>query len=158
MGDPGAPEWRTGITRSFERGAQSLRQPYVRVVLRRIVLAVPLLFIVSALSFVLVSVTPGDAATEILGVQASPETIAELRHALGLDLPLHEQYWNWLTDAATGDLGTSLYSGEPVAHTIRSRLPVTLSLVVSALLLTLIVGVGLGLFSAVRGGVAGSFC
>ena len=60
-------------------------------------------------------------------------------------------------DAATGDLGTSLYSGEPVAHTIRSRLPVTLSLVVSALLLTLIVGVGLGLFSAVRGGIAARF-
>ena len=106
---------RTGITRFLERGAQSLRQPYIRVVLRRIILAVPLLFIVSALSFVLVSVTPGDAATEILGVQASPETYRWLRHELGLDLPLHEQYWNWLRDASTGDLGTSLFSGEPVA-------------------------------------------
>src|SRR5690349_1117158 len=64
----------------------------IRVVGRRLLMAVPLLFIVSALSFVLVSVTPGDAARQILGAEGSPEEYTRLRRALGLDLPLYKQY------------------------------------------------------------------
>lgn len=110
---------------------------------------------VSLLTFVLVSVTPGDAAREILGVQAPPEAYAKLRAALGLDLPLQEQYWNWLSHAATGDFGSSLFTQEPVLRIVLERLPVTLSLMLGALLVSLIAGIGVGVLSAVRGGMVG---
>jgi len=118
-------------------------------------MAVPLLFIVSALSFVLVSLTPGDAARAILGLNAPAGAYERLRHALGLDRPLWEQYWEWLRNALHGDLGNSLVTSEPVTHAIDARLPVTLSLIIGALVVTLVLGVGIGVFSAVRGGVAG---
>jgi peptide/nickel transport system permease protein len=111
--------------------------------------------IVSALSFVLASLTPGDPAHEILGVNATPGEYASLRHALGLDLPVYERYWRWLDHALHGDFGVSLFSGESVTHAIDVRLPTTLSLMVGALLVGLVVGVAIGVFSAVRGGVAG---
>jgi peptide/nickel transport system permease protein len=118
---------------------------------------VPLVFVVTALSFVLVSLTPGDAARQILGTQATPAAIVDLRHALGLDKPLQEQYWHWVQRAAHGDFGTSLYTDEGVTHAINARLPVTLCLVLGALLVTVAVGVAMGIFSAVRGGVLGRF-
>jgi peptide/nickel transport system permease protein len=118
-------------------------------------MAVPLLFMVSALSFFLVSLTPGNAADQILGTTATPQEYAALRRALGLDLPLYDQYWQWLRHAVMGDLGSSIFSGQPVTQAIGQRLPVTLSLLLGALVVTVVVGVGLGLFSALRGGVMG---
>jgi peptide/nickel transport system permease protein len=115
------------------------------------------MFVVSVLSFVLVSLTPGDAAREILGADATPEAYRSLRHALGLDQPLWEQYWTWLGHAVHGDLGVSLFTGEPVTQAIGERLPVTLWLISGALLVMLVVGVTLGVFSAVRGGTLGRF-
>src|ERR1051325_1956073 len=115
----------------------------VRVISRRVLLAVPLFFVVTALSFVLVSLTPGNAAQQILGIYAPRDEYDKLRHSLGLDLPLYEQYWRWLTHALRGDLGSSLFTSEPVTHAIDARLPVTLSLIVGALLLTVLLGVGL---------------
>jgi peptide/nickel transport system permease protein len=131
--------------------------PLVRVVVRRLLLAAPLLFVVSALSFVLVSLTPGDAAREILGPTASPEEYAQLRQSLGLDQPIYEQYWHWLQHALAGDLGTSLLTGEEVTQAINVRLPTTLSLIVLSLLVIAVAGVSLGVLSAVRGGPVGRF-
>lgn len=145
---------RAGLTLA-ERAVAVTRLPLLRAVVRRLLFAVPLLFVVSALSFVLVSLTPGDAAREILGPTASPAEYAELRQALGLDQPVYEQYWLWLQHAVTGDLGTSLLTGERVTSAIDARLPTTLSLIVGSLLVVTLVGVGLGILSAVRGGVAG---
>lgn len=128
------------------------RFPVLRVIVRRFLVAVPLLFIVSFLSFLLVSLTPGDAAEQILGVNKTPETYAQLRRAMGLDEPLYAQYWHWLDRALHGDLGVAILSGEEVAHAIGVRLPVTLSLILGSLLITLVVGVSLGVIAAVRGG------
>lgn len=132
-----------------------LRRPLVRVAARRLVMSVPLLLGISMLSFALVSLTPGDAARQILGTDAPPETYERLRHALGLDLPLYEQYWRWLTHVVSGDLGSSLFTGGSVTGAIGARLPVTLCLMFGALVVSLVVGLGLGVFSAVRGGVLG---
>jgi peptide/nickel transport system permease protein len=129
------------------------RHPVTRVVLRRLALAVPLLLAVSALSFVLVSFTPGDAAHEILGTNAPEESYQKLRVELGLNQPVYEQYWHWLDNALHGNLGTSLFSGEQVTTLIRQRMPVTLSLITVSLLVILLVGVSFGLLSAVRGGI-----
>jgi peptide/nickel transport system permease protein len=127
----------------------------LRVVGRRLLVSVPLLFVVSSLTFVLVSLTPGDAAHQILGSQAPPEAYQKLRHALGLDLPLYEQYWRWLKNVFEGDLGASLFTEERVTHAINGRLPVTLSLIVGAILVSVTVGILLGVLSALRGGVIG---
>jgi len=118
-------------------------------------MAVPLLFVVSALTFVLVSLTPGNAAEEILGTSASPAEYAALNRALGLNLPIYEQYWNWLRHALTGNLGQSIFTAQPVTQAIGQRLPVTLSLLVGALIVSVVIGIGLGVFSALRGGAVG---
>src|ERR1700754_3109885 len=88
------------------------RSPVAQVVAKRLFFGLLLLFLVSVLSFVLVSLTPGDAAQAILGPYAPPETYARLRQSLGLDLPLYEQYWRWLTNALHGDFGRSLITSE----------------------------------------------
>jgi peptide/nickel transport system permease protein len=132
-----------------------VRNPVLRVIARRCVMTVPLLFVVSALTFVLVSLTPGNAAEEILGTSATPGEYAALDRALGLNLPLYEQYWNWLRHALTGNLGQSVFTSQPVTQEIGQRLPVTLSLLVGALVVSAVVGIGLGVFSAVRGGAVG---
>jgi peptide/nickel transport system permease protein len=119
------------------------------------VTTVALLFVVTALSFVLVSLTPGDPARAILGVNAPRETYERLYHELGLDQSLPVQYANWVSAAVGGDLGDSLFSNEPVTEAISKRLPATLSLVIGSLLVSMLVGVSLGVFSAVRGGVLG---
>jgi peptide/nickel transport system permease protein len=135
--------------------ARLVRNPVLRVVLRRCVMAVPLLFVVSALTFVLVSLTPGNAAEEILGTSATPAAYAALNRALGLNLPLYDQYWDWLRHALTGNLGQSVFTSQPVTQEIGQRLPVTVSLLVGALVVSAVAGIGLGAFSALRGGVTG---
>jgi peptide/nickel transport system permease protein len=153
------PTVRSGANRPRTPLSQLLfapfRLPVVSVVLRRLVLAIPLLFVVSALSFILVSAAPGDATAQILGVDAPQEAYDKLRSELGLDQPLYQQYGHWVSNALHGDLGTSLFSGQDVTKMITDRLPVTLSLVICALLIISIVGVGLGVLSAVHGGVTG---
>jgi peptide/nickel transport system permease protein len=135
--------------------SHGLENPVLRLLARRILFAVPQLVIVSGLSFTLISLTPGNAAQTILGLNATPTAEAALRQQLGLNLPLWHQYWNWLSKAVTGNFGVSPFTGQPVSQVIGQRLPVTLSLVVGALLVSLIVGVAVGMVSALRGGLIG---
>jgi peptide/nickel transport system permease protein len=132
-----------------------LRKPPLRVAGRRLLTSIPLLFVVSAISFLLVSLTPGNAAEDILGVTGTLQEYAKLRQSFGLNLPLYDQYWRWLKKALHGDLGRSLLTSQSVTQMIDVRLPVTLWLIVGALALTAIVGVPLGALSATRGGVVG---
>ncbi|HEX2314884.1 MAG TPA: ABC transporter permease [Thermomonospora sp.] len=122
---------------------------------RRLLTAIPLLLGVSLLSFVLTSFAPGDAARTILGPNAAPESYAQLRHAMGLDLPLWEQYWRWLRAALGGDLGASAFNGQAVTAAIGQRFPVTASLMAGSLLISVLAGVSLGVVSALRGGFMG---
>lgn len=149
-GQVGRDQLRHAVTaRQF---ARRVRQSLLWVVGRRLVLSIPLLFIVSALSFVLLSLTPGNIAVEILGPFATPNQIAVVTHALGLKDPVYEQYWLWLKNAAHGSLGVSQLSGQPVSSLINERIGVTMSLVVGSLLMTLVIGVPLGVIGALRGG------
>ncbi len=127
----------------------------VRFVARQLVSAAVLLVVVSALSFVLIALTPGDAARAIVGNEAPPSVYERVRHELGLDQSIVVQYGDWLGHAVQGDLGKSLFTGQTVTEAIEARLPVSMSLIVGALLLSLIVGVAVGVFSAVAGGAAG---
>jgi peptide/nickel transport system permease protein len=111
-------------------------------------MAIPLLLVVSATAFLIQSLIPGDIASVIGGIDATPEEVVEIRKKLGLDQPVILQYLNWLLSAVQGDLGTSLANGEPVASVLATRLPVTISLVGLATLTSLTVGVLLGLLSS----------
>jgi peptide/nickel transport system permease protein len=126
-----------------------------RLIIRRLLLAIPLLFVVSFLSFALVAVAPGDPAADILGMDATKAQYAALDRQLGFDQPVPVQYWHWLVQALHGNLGTSYAYSEPVLNIVNSGLGVTLSLVIGATLLTAVLGVGLGTLSAIRGGAAG---
>jgi peptide/nickel transport system permease protein len=126
-----------------------------RVIAHRVLIAIPVLLFVSILTFVLVSFLPGDAARAILGREATPEQVAQLRAQLGLNQPLLQQYWHWLSDLAHGSLGNSLASGESVTQILNVRLPVTLVLVISTTVVSAVIGTTLGFVSAVRGGPLG---
>ncbi|MGC5561986.1 ABC transporter permease [Streptomyces sp. FR-108] len=125
------------------------------LILRRLLLAIPLLFIVSVLTFVLTNLGPGDPAATILGSSATPQSVAALNHQLGLDRSVPMQYWNWLHAALSGDLGTSVVTSQSVGEAISQRLGATLSLVMLSTLVAVVIGVGLGLVSALRGGILG---
>ncbi|MUZ71726.1 ABC transporter permease subunit [Agrobacterium vitis] len=105
---------------------------------------------VSILIFVLMDVLPGDPAAVMLGTSASPDTLAALRHELGLDQPLAIRYLHWLAGALTGDLGQSYTYGVPVAGLIGERLTVTLPLAVMAILLSMAIAIPMGVASASR--------
>jgi len=119
-------------------------------VLRRLAFACVTLFAVLTLVFVLVRIVPGDPAQLILGDQASREAIEALRHRLGLDLPIGEQYLVFLAGALRGDWGVSLVSGQPVIGEVMKVLPWTIQLTVLSLVLGIAIGVPAGVYAAVR--------
>jgi peptide/nickel transport system permease protein len=119
---------------------------------KRLLYSLPLIFIVSTLSFVLQSLVHGDIARTILGIRGTPEQYRSLRESLGLDEAAPVRYWHWLQGALHGDLGTSLFTQQSVAGLLNSRLPVTLSLVVGATLASAVIGIALGVASALRPG------
>ncbi|GAA1001805.1 ABC transporter permease [Subtercola frigoramans] len=123
------------------------------IILRRLLLSIPLLFVASIITFVLQAFVPGDPARTLLGLNATPEQYQALRESLHLNEPILTQYWLYLSDALRGQFGTSIFTGEPVVDTIGQRLPVTLSLIVAATLVATIIGVLFGVFSATRGPV-----
>ncbi len=129
----------------------------LRLVVRRLLASTPLLFLTSALTFVLVSLVPGDPARTIAGQHSTVEQYRLIRGRLGLDQPLPVQYWHWLTQVFHGDLGSSLFSGEAVTSILRDRQPVSLSLILASTVVSGLAGVALGLLSAHRGGVLMKF-
>lgn len=123
------------------------------LIVRRLVVMIPLLVVVSFAVFSLMHIAPGDAATRLAGGEgASPQRIEEIRDELGLDDPLLVQYGRWFAGAATLDLGTSLYTDRPVMGEIRRALPVTLSLSLGALAFAVPAALLLGLLGLRPGG------
>ncbi len=119
------------------------------------VMSIVLFVVISALLFVLVSLTPGDAARVIVGPNASMERYEAVRAQLGLDLPLWQQYWNWLVALVHGDLGTSVVSGVPVAQVLADRIEATMSLIVVTFVVASFLGILLGVIGASRPGLVG---
>lgn len=125
-----------------------------RVIARRLAISVPILLVVATLSFALVHLLPGDPGRVVLGNSATAEQVRAVNQQLGYDRPLVEQYTSWLGDAVQGDLGTSIINGRAVSDDLNSRIPVTLSLAIGATLLSAVLGIALGMISAIRGGWA----
>ena len=109
------------------------------------------LFAVTAFTFLLTSLLPGDPAVTILGVNGvTPESLAAVHKDLGLDKPLLSRYAGWLGDVLHGDLGTSYSLGRTVASQITSHLPATLEIIGLAMFIALVVAVPLGVFTAYK--------
>ncbi|MFS8569920.1 MAG: ABC transporter permease [Thermaerobacter sp.] len=118
--------------------------------IRRLLLAIPILLLVSIMSFLLIHLIPGDPALVILGPEAPPDAVEAMRRRLGLDRPLPVQYAAWLGNVLRGDLGNSLVNNMPVTKILMDRLPATVHLTVGAFLVAVLVAVPVGVVSAVR--------
>jgi peptide/nickel transport system permease protein len=123
-----------------------------RYIVRRLLWGVALLFIVSALTFVLFDLLPsGDPAKLRAGRTATPQAIAHIRHELGLDQPIYTQFFDYMKGVVLHfDLGYSYYSHASVKSLIAERLPATISLAAGAIVIWLLVGLSVGIVSAVR--------
>jgi peptide/nickel transport system permease protein len=117
---------------------------------RRIVQMLPVLFGISLITFYMIHLIPGDPARNMLGPRATPERVAELRQALGLDEPLPTQYVTFLSGIVRGDFGRSLYYRQAVGPLVLERLPATVFLVAFAAFLALLLAIPLGIVAAVR--------
>ena len=119
---------------------------------RRLLLTVPVLLGVATLVFSLIHLVPGDPVQSMLGEAASPQEVADLRARLGLDRPLYAQYGTFLAGLTRGDLGTSLRTNQPVAATIRERIPATFQLAFAAMAVAVALAIPLGIVAAVYAG------
>lgn len=124
----------------------------LKYVLRRTAAAIPVLLLVSLMSFAVIWLVPGDPAAAFLDSSASPEQVARLRHELGLDQPLPVQMLEWYGRVLSGNLGESILLRRSVGAALLERLPVTLSLAGLALILAVVFGIAAGILAAIRRG------
>lgn len=104
---------------------------------------------VSVITFIISHLIPGDPARLLAGDRASAEMVAHIRHQLGLDLPLYQQFFHYLGDLFHGNLGTSIRTGRPVLEDLKAFFPATLELALFALTIAIVIGIPLGVLSAV---------
>jgi peptide/nickel transport system permease protein len=124
----------------------------VAYVVRRLLLAIPILLIVSIACFSMINLLPGDPATVILGPEAPAEAQEEMRERLNLNDPIYVQYARWIGNVLRGNLGESLVDGTPVTTLISQRAPATIELAIGTFLVSLTIAVVAGILSASRRG------
>ncbi|ATF66142.1 glutathione ABC transporter permease GsiC [Salmonella enterica] len=118
-------------------------------VLKRLLGLIPTLLIVAVLVFLFVHLLPGDPARLIAGPEADAQVIALVRQQLGLDQPLHVQFWHYITHVLQGDFGTSMVSRRPVSEEIASRFLPTLWLTITSMIWAVLFGMAIGIAAAV---------
>ena len=126
----------------------------LKLILNRVLIAIPTLLIVSVMVFVLQHALPGDPFLVIAGEERDPETIARLRAIYHMDDPIITQYFAWLGQVLQGEFGRSLRTGEPVLNLILQKLPVTIQLATAAMIVALVIGLPAGILAAVRKGTS----
>ena len=127
-------------------------------VLRRFALAVPTLFLVSVIVFVMMRLMPGDVVLRMVEGQAYAPTIEAMRKDLGLDRPAYVQYADWIGGILTrGDFGRSYWTRQPIWDEFARRFPVTLELAILTILVSVVIGIAIGIVSAVRQGSAADY-
>ncbi|MBI4589717.1 MAG: ABC transporter permease [Candidatus Rokubacteria bacterium] len=120
-----------------------------RYLVHRLLLVIPTLFGVTLITFALTYLLPGNPALVKAGPLATPEYLAEMERKMGLDQPVHVQYWRYLRGLLRGDLGESATTGRPVLEDFFQRIPATLELTLASLLIAAAIGIPLGVLSAV---------
>lgn len=123
-------------------------------IFKRLVSLIPVLFVVSIAIFLIIHITPGEPAATILGLEATQEQIEELNEKMGLNEPIHIQYWNWIRKVLHGDLGDSIFMQQPVAQAIKEHLPPTLSLAILAQIIAILMSIPFGIIAAYKRGSA----
>jgi len=124
----------------------------LRLLIGRLLAAIPLMFLVATLVFFLAQANSVDPAGSILGLDASEETIAAKRAELGVDRSLVEQYGDWLGNAVRGDLGTNWFNGEEITTELKDRILVTIALASGGLLIAVVVGCSFGIIAGLKAG------
>ncbi|MEP6972398.1 MAG: ABC transporter permease [Betaproteobacteria bacterium] len=124
----------------------------ISYILRRFLQLLPVLLIASTAIWAMIYAVPGDPVATMVGENATPELIAEVTTRLGLDKPVPEQYWSWLTHALQGDFGLSIQNREPVLNLIVQRIPATIQLALAATVIGLLLGVPVAVVSALKPG------
>lgn len=119
-------------------------------ILRRLLAAIPMLLAISVASFLLLHALPGDPTAVLLGQEATPEQMQQVREQLGLNRPLPVQYFDFLGNVLQGDFGRSFFSGRPVAEELAMKVPATIELALAAMILATIVGISLGVLASVK--------
>lgn len=122
--------------------------PSLRVIGRRLLTAIPVLFGVSFITFSLLNLLPGDAASSLLGLNATPEELKELRIKLNLNEPFFTRFAHWLGQALGGHLGSSLASGQPVSSILSQRFPVSIELIIFAFVISLAFSIPVAVLAA----------
>ncbi|MBW2434527.1 MAG: ABC transporter permease, partial [Deltaproteobacteria bacterium] len=122
----------------------------IAYIIRRMFVLVPTLLGVSILVFLMLHLTPGDPAELLMGERASEEALQEIREHLGLNKPLHEQYWLFLKQLMQGDLGETIWTRQKVWIEVKQRFPATIELSMVALLISCFAGMILGIISATK--------
>ena len=122
----------------------------LKLLLSRLVTAVPSIVGVVIVTFMLTRLLPGDPAAYFAGLAASPQAVAEIRSKLGLDKSLPEQFAAYIVDLVHGNLGNSLSTGQPVVAEIATRLPASAELTLTALILAVVLALPLGMLAAVK--------
>ncbi len=126
----------------------------LKIIARRVLVAIPTLVLVTLIVFGLQKILPGDPLLTMAGEERDPQVLAFLREKYRLDDPFHVQYLAWLGNVLTGDFGNSLRTGVPVSTLIAQKLPVTIQLAVMAMIFALLIGIPTGIMSAVKKGKA----
>lgn len=117
-------------------------------ILTRLLLTIPMILLLLSIVFVVLRVMPGDPIKALIGLKAPQATIDSLRRQFLLDQPLYIQYFDYLSDLFRGDLGISIYTAEPVINEIMLRFPATIELAISGTIVSVVVGVLMGAYSA----------
>ncbi|RDU36063.1 ABC transporter permease [Neobacillus piezotolerans] len=121
-----------------------------RIIVKRLLNAIPLLIIISMIAFLLIKLAPGDPVRSFVTPDMAPEDVERIRQSLGLDKPIYIQYFLWLQNIFVGNFGYSMITKRPVLDMILERLPATVGLMGVSLIVTLIIAIPLGLFTAVK--------
>ena len=122
----------------------------IAYICRRFLSMIPSLFLASVIVFSFIHFIPGDPAQVMLGDQATPERVQQLRESMGLDRPLYVQYAKWIGGVLRGDMGQSIFFHKPVLDVIADRAETSLLIAVFSMILIIVVGVPIGILSAVR--------
>lgn len=119
-------------------------------IIRRILSIIPVLFGITVFIFLIMHVIPGDITSILLGTEATPELKEQLKEKLGLNLPLYQQYWNWLLGVLVGDFGESLRTGAPILPGILNRFTLTFELTIFASIIAWVIAIPLGIIAGIH--------
>jgi peptide/nickel transport system permease protein len=122
----------------------------LKYIIKRILMLIPIILGISLIILILIDLTPGDPAVQVMGLTATEEELESFREAHGLNDPFIVRYFNFLKDAARGDLGESYRNYRPVLDEILQRFPYTVTLAILSMVLSVIIGIPIGIFAAIN--------